>query len=266
MVRLTAHRSISRATVARRLREVDLKPWQQRMWCIPAINREFLTRMEDVITLYVQRTTPRMPVVCFDETPIQLLDDVRTPVCALLGWRGHPGRRRRFDYEYRRRGTANVFMMLDAHRPWRRAKVTRRRAAPDFARCMRDLVDRHYPRARRIRVVLDNLSTHGPRSLVATFGEREAQRILRRIEFHYTPKHASWLNMAEIEIGVLKRQCLARRIPDLATLRHEVAPWARDRNRSGATIRWMFGLEKARERFGDWRTLDTTPQTRSIAA
>lgn len=254
-VRLTGI-AIGRDTVRRRLAEVDLKPWQHKMWCIPTVDQEFRIRMEDVISLYVRSAAVDTPVVCFDETPVQLLDHVRVPVLARPGvpW-GQRGRRHRFDYEYRRRGTANVFMMIDAQRGWRRVKVTRRRAAEDFATCMRELVDRHYPRARRIRVVLDNLSTHTKTSLIRTFGQREARRIMARIEFHYTPKHASWLNMAEIEIGVMKRQCLARRIPDVSTLRAEVVPWSKRRNRSRATIRWMFGLEKARARFGDWRAI-----------
>ena len=244
VVRLTRHDSISTETVRRRLHENDLKPWQQRMWCIPRVDCEFIERMEDVIVQYTSRASARAPVVCFDETPIQLLDDARVPVAA------RPGSRRRYDYEYRRMGTANVFVMVDAHRGWRRAKVTRRRAKPDFAECMRELVDKHYPHAPRIRVVLDNLSTHSPRALIETFGNAEATRILKRIEFHFTPKHASWLNMAEIEIGVMKSQCLARRIASVRFLRNEVAAWERERNRAGARIRWMFSLERARERFG----------------
>lgn len=244
IVRLTRHRSISTETIRRRLHENELKPWQQRMWCIPRVDCEFIVRMEDVITQYMKPASARAPVVCFDETPIQLLDDVRVPVIAL------PGRRRRYDYEYRRMGTANVFVMVDAHRGWRTAKVTHRRAKPDFAKCMRELVDRHYPHAPRIRVVLDNLSSHSPRAILETFGLEEGVRILKRIEFHYTPKHASWLNMAEIEIGVMKSQCLSRRIPTIGVLRSEIAAWQRERNRAGARIHWMFSLERAREKFG----------------
>ncbi len=263
MVRLTAHRALGKDTVRRRLAEMDLKPWQEKMWCIPRVDREFLVRMEDVISLYVRPTATSMPIVCFDETPIQFLDDLRVPVPPRPGRFRRGGRRRRVDYEYVRRGTGNVFMMVDAHRGWRHTKVTKRRGGADFARCMKDLVDKHYPHARRIRVVLDNLSTHTSKSLLTHLGAAEAARIMRRIEFHYTPKHASWLNMAEIEIGVLKRQCLARRIPDIAMLRREVAPWMRERNRSRATIQWMFGLKRARAAFGNWRLLDE--QNRSTA-
>ena len=145
-----------------------------------------------------------------------------------------PGKPARFDYEYVRNGTANVFMFVDVHRPWRHAKVTDRRAVRDFAECMRDLVDVHYPSAERIRVVLDNLSTHTPAALYETFEPAEARRILRRLEFHYTPKHASWLNMVEIEIGVMVSQCLDRRIPNKEILVKEVKAWERRRNREGA--------------------------------
>ena len=197
VVRLTAHTALSRETVRRRLHEKALKPWRHKMWCIPAVDAAFVARMEDVLDLYAERPPRTMPVVCFDETPTQLIGETRMPCPPAPG---HPAR---VDYEYRRHGTANLFVFLDAHRPWRHVKVTAQRTAQDFAHCMRDLVDLHYPRARRIRVVLDNLSTHTPAALYATFPPEEARRLLRVLEFHYTPKHASWLNMVEIEIGVL---------------------------------------------------------------
>jgi len=242
MVRLTPHEHISRDTIGRRLDENDLKPWQRKMWCIPKIDAEFVARMEDVIDLYTTAPAPGTAVVCFDETPRQLIGEVRVSVPA------EPGRRARFDYEYRRNGTANVFMFLDAHNPWRHAKVTEHRANVDFAECMRDLVDAHYPKADLIKVVLDNLSTHTPAALYEAFHPEEARRILRRLEFHYTPKHASWLNMVEIEIGVLVGQCLDRRIPEMKNLIKEVAAWTRARNAAGAKVRWMFGIDKAREK------------------
>ena len=152
------------------------------------------------------------------------------------------------DYEYRRNGTANLFVFLDVHRSWRHVKVTDRRAAGDFAQCMRDLVDVHYPKAERIRVVLDNLSTHTASALYQSFPADEARRILRRLEFHYVPKHASWLNMVEIEIGVLKGQCLCRRIADRATLATEITSWQQARNRSGARITWLFTVDRARRK------------------
>jgi transposase len=244
MVRLTKHRSISSETVRRRLAENELKPWLKKMWCIAAVNPEFIARMEDVLDLYSEMPDKLRPVVCFDETPRQLIGESRVPVPP------KPGRPARFDYEYVRNGTANVFMFVDAHRPWRHAKVTDRRACGDFAECMRDLVDKHYPKAECIRVVMDNLSTHTASALYETFEPAEARRILRRLEFHYTPKHASWLNMVEIEIGVMVAQCLDRRIPTKAMLVREVSAWERARNAAGARIKWLFTLERAREKLG----------------
>jgi hypothetical protein len=166
----------------------------------------------------------------------------------------NPGRtgpgRARYDCEYKRNGTANLFIFLDVHRPWRKVKVTDSRAAVDFAACMRELTDVHFPQAERIRVVLDNLSTHFPGSLYQAFPPCEARRVLRRLEFHYVPKHASWLNMVEIEIGVLRSQCLDRRIATKEQLVSEIAAWERQRNASGTPINWMFTLEKARTKMG----------------
>ena len=240
MVRLTVHETISSETVRRRLGEMDLKPWQKKMWCIPKVDGEFAARMEDVLGLYAEPSDPRRPVVCFDETPRQLIGEARVPT------RAEPGKRARYDYEYVRNGTANVFMFVDVNRPWRHAKVTDQRTSLDFADCMKDLVDIHFPEAQRVRVVLDNLSTHSPGALYERFSPTEAHRILDRIEFHYTPKHASWLNMVEIEIGVMVSQCLDRRIPDKATLVAEVASWERRRNAERARINWMFTIDRAR--------------------
>lgn len=164
--------------------------------------------------------------------------------------RAKPGQVARIDYEYRRNGTVNIFAFIDAHRPWRHVKVTAQRTNHDFAECMRDLVDIHYPHADRIRVVLDNLSTHRAKNLYDTFPAAEARRILRRLEFHHTPKHASWLNMVEIELSVLEEQCLHRRIADRDMLAVQVEAWCEARNREGARIRWMFRLEDARRKMG----------------
>lgn len=240
MVKLTAHESMSRETVRRRLAENDLKPWRKDMWCIPEVDAEYVARMEDVLDLYNEEPDPQRPVVCFDESPTQLIGEARRPIPA------KPGQLERFDCEYRRNGTANLFVFLDAHKSWRRVKVTDRRAAQDFAGCMRDLVDIHFPNAEKIRLVLDNLSTHSASALYQTFPAPEARRVLRRIEFHYTPRHASWLNMVEIEIGVLRSQCLDRRIDSRDLLVSEVAAWQQQRNNSGASINWMFTPEKAR--------------------
>jgi transposase len=244
LIRLTDHKSLSRETVRRRLAENELKPWQRKMWCIPAVDTEFVVRMEDVLDLYAEPPDPKRPVVCFDETPTQLIGEARVPVPA------EPGKVEKFDYEYCRNGTANLFVFVDAHRPWRHVKVTEQRTAIDFAECMRDLVDLHYPKATRIRVVLDNLSTHHAKNLYEAFPAEEARRVLRRLEFHYTPKHASWLNMVEIEISVLASQCLDRRIPDRTTLENAVAAWQKARNAAGARIQWMFSVEKARKKLG----------------
>ncbi len=221
LVRLTEHDNISRETVRRRLTENDLKPWRKDMWCIPHIDGEYVARMEDVLDLYAQVPDPKRPVVCFDESPTQLIGEVRQPIQAV------PGQRERYDCEYRRNGTVNLFIFLDAHRPWRRVRVTDRRTAEDFAICMRELSDVHFPEADRIRVVLDNLSTHSPGALYQAFPPCEARRVLRRLEFHYVPKHASWLNMVEIEICVLRAQCLDRRIATAERLVSEIAAWER---------------------------------------
>jgi transposase len=244
MVKLTEHDSISRETVRRRLAENDLKPWRKDMWCIPQVDGEYVARMEDVLELYADAPDPKRPVVCFDESPTQLIGEVRQPIPA------EPGQLERYDCEYKRNGTVNLFVFLDAHRPWRKVKVTDRRAAEDFATCMRELTDVHFPAAERIRVVLDNLSTHSAGALYQTFPASEARRVLRRLEFHFVPKHASWLNMVEIEIGVLRAQCLDRRIATPRRLVSEIAAWERQRNASGARIKWMFTTEKARAKMG----------------
>jgi transposase len=241
-VKLTEHESLSRETIRRRLVENHLKPWRKDMWCIPKVDAEYVARMEDVLDLYGETPNPDHPVVCFDESPTQLIGEVRQPIPA------QPGQLERYDCEYKRNGTTNLFVFLDAHRSWRAVKVTDRRAAADFANCMRDLVDLHYPQAERIRVVMDNLSTHSAAALYQSLPAAEARRLLRRLEFHYTPKHASWLNMVEIEIGVLRGQCLDRRIDSQAKLIAEVAAWEQRRNASGARINWMFSTDQARSK------------------
>ena len=244
MVKLTEHAELSRETVRRRLGEDDLKPWRRDMWCIPQVDGTYVARMEDVLDLYAEPSDPQRPVVCFDESPTQLIGEVREPILPA------PGQPERYDYEYRRNGTANLFVFLDAHRPWRHVEVTDQRTAADFAACMRDLADIHYPDAEQIRVVLDNLSTHTPGALYETFPAPEAHRILQRLEFHHTPKHASWLNMVEIEIGVLRGQCLDRRIGERETLVAEVDAWQRQRNDAGARVQWKFTTQDARKKLG----------------
>ena len=242
MVRLTCHEHIGDETIRRRLHDKQIKPWQHKMWCIPKVDGDFVARMEDVVELYTQPADPDRPVVCFDESPTQLIGETRVPIPASPGILG------RIDHEYRRNGTANLFVFVDAHRSWRHVQVTDRRTNEDFAHCMRDLVERYYPSAHKIRVVLDNLSTHSVGALYDTFPAPEARRLVQRLEFHYTPKHASWLNLVEIEIGVLRKQCLDRRIAERALLEREIAAWEQQRNDSGARIHWLFDLDRARQK------------------
>ena len=244
MVRLTEHESLSRETVRRRLAENELKPWREKMWCVPKIDGAYVARMEDVLDLYAELPDPARPVICLDESPVQLIGEVREPIPAA------PGQIARGDYEYRRCGTLNLFVVMDVHRPWRKVTVTEQRTAQDYAERLRELVDVDYPDAACIRVVQDNLSTHTPGALYEAFPAPEAHRILERLEFHYTPKHARWLNMVEIEIGVLKGQCLDRRIDHPEELAREIDAWQHRRNAAGARVTWMFTTEKARAKMG----------------
>jgi hypothetical protein len=244
MVALTAHERISRQTIARRLADNDLKPWQRKMWCVPRIDAEYVARMEDVLEQYTTSPAPGTAVVCLDETPRQLVAEVRPPSPPAPG---QPGRQ---DYEYRRNGTANVFIALDAHRPIRQTKVTERRTNQDFAVWFRELLEGPYAAYDRVHVVLDNLSIHTAAAIYATFPPAIARGLLRRVVFHYVPKHASWLNMVEIEIGVLVSQCLDRRIPDRETLAREIEAWTATRNAAQARVQWMFGIEQARAKLG----------------
>jgi len=196
--------------------------------------------MEDVLDLYEEPYNPKRPKVCFDETNKQLVEEKRSAQPM------KPGYPERYDYEYKRNGTRNLFMFFEPQRGWRHVEVTERRTAQDFAHQMKWLVDEVYGEAEVVRVVLDNLNTHRTASLYETFEPAEARRIAKRLEFHYTPKHGSWLNMAEIELSVFSRQCLDRRIPDEETLRREVATLEEERNRVQATVNWQFTSEDAR--------------------
>jgi transposase len=198
--------------------------------------------MEDVLELYEELYDPQKPVVCFDELPYQMVAEKRTPLPA------KPGRPQRYDYEYERKGMVNIFAFFEPKGGWRHLDVTERRTAVDFALAMRRLVDERYPEAEKVRVVLDNLNTHTGAALYQAFEPEEARRILRRLEFHYTPKHASWLNMVEIELSVLSRQCLERRIPDAQRLAREIGAWERERNEGGVTVDWRFTASEAREK------------------
>jgi hypothetical protein len=196
--------------------------------------------MEDVLSVYKRPYDPRRPLVCMDESSRQLLGDVREPLEAM------PRRVKKVDHEYTRNGTANLFMLFEPLAGWRNVKVTKRRTRIDWAYLIRELCDFHYPQAEKIVLVMDNLNTHSGTSLYEAFPAAEARRLYERLEIHYTPKHGSWLNMAEIELSVLQRQCLRRRLPDIQSLAREVTVWSKDRNGSGAKAEWQFTTPDAR--------------------
>jgi hypothetical protein len=196
--------------------------------------------MEDVLEVYQRPPDPAFPLVCLDETSKQLIAETRVPIPA------KPGRPARRDYEYERNGTANLFMMFAPLEGWRRVKITDRHAAVDYAQILKELSDTHFPEADKIVLVQDNLSTHKPASLYEAFPAPEARRLVERFEWHYTPKHGSWLDMAESELGVLSSQCLDRRIPDKQTLIDEVAAWQDGRNKNHTKADWQFTTADAR--------------------
>jgi DDE superfamily endonuclease len=196
--------------------------------------------MEDVLDLYAEPYDGRRPKVNFDEKSVQLIAEKRLPLPT------QPGQVGRYDYEYERRGTANLFVFCEPQAGWRHITATTQRTMVDFAHQMKWLVDEQYPAAERIRVVLDQLNTHKPASLYEAFAPEEAGRIRRKLEFHFTPKHGSWLNMAEIELSILQRQCLARRLPDIATLTDHLTAYEERRNKERATIDWRFTTREAR--------------------
>jgi hypothetical protein len=217
------------------------------------VNGAFVAAMEDVLDVYAAPYDPKRPTVNFDETSRQLVADGHAPLTP------RPGRATREDYAYHRNGTRNLFMPCEPQAGWRQVEVTARRTKHDFAQQMKWLVDERYPQAEVIRIVLDNLNTHGAGSLYEAFVPSEARRLVEKLEFHHTPKHGSWLNMAEIELSILQRQCLTRRIPDEVTLTQEVAAWERQRNQEQATIDWRFSITDAREKL---RRLYPSPSVR----
>lgn len=196
--------------------------------------------MEDVLDVYQRSADPRHPVVCLDETSRQLLAETRPPLSA------QPGQPARHDPEYAREGVVNLFLITDPLRGWRQVRLSERRTRLDFAHCIKDLVEVHYPDVERIVLVMDQLNTHSPASLYEAFPPPEAKRLADKLEIHYTPKHGSWLNMAEIELSVLQRQCLHRRLGNRGTLEREVAAWVAARNGAVANIDWRFTTEEAR--------------------
>src|SRR6478736_2982307 len=230
----------SDSTIGRTLKN-SLKPHRRQCWVIPPkANSAFVAAMEDVLAVYTRPRDPDCPLVCLDETSKQLLAETRVPIPMKAG------RSARFDYEYERNGTANLFMMFAPLEGWRRVKVTDRHTAVDYAHVLKELADIHFPRARTIVLVQDNLNIHSKASLYEAFPAAEARRLVERFEWHYTPKHGSWLDLAESELGVLSSQCLDRRIPDKQTLIDEVAAWEQERNTNHAKASWHFTTSKAR--------------------
>ena len=208
------------------------------MWCIPKLTPEFRERMEDIISLCLEPYDPLRPVICLDEKSKQLLADSRPSLPCL------PGKTAVQDYEYVRKGTRNIFVAVEPKGGCHHTQVTARRKKEDYAHFLAMLIER-YPHAKQLRIVQDNLNIHAEKSLLHAFGKRRTKTLMKRVEFHYTPKHASWLNMAEIEIGILDRQCLNRRIPSAEEMDREVRAWTNRRNKRRCTINWKFTKEKA---------------------
>lgn len=236
-------RSISTETIRVILEEHDLKPWRQRSWCVPELDEEFIEKMEDVLEVYERPPDPKRPVVCLDEKPIQLLEEVRPPSGMA------PGKARRRDYEYKRNGTANVFCAVEPLEGKYFNRVTPNRKAKEFAKFLASLAG-NYEAAQAIVLVMDNLNIHCEKSLTDFYGPEEGSRIWKRFEVHHTPKHGSWLNMAEIAINIYSRQCLGNsRISDIQRLRKTTAAWNRTANANKVTINWKFSRNHAREKF-----------------
>ena len=213
----------------------------RKQWCIPPENNAaFVARMEDILDLYCLPYDPLYPVICMDEKPYQLLNDVLSPI------EMKPGKPKRYDYEYERKGTCSIFVFNEPLTGWVYANARQRRTAIDYAHTIKELLTVHYPNAIKIRLVQDNLNTHVEDSLYKAFPAKQARELMRRLEFHYTPKHGSWLNMAEITISVLAGQCINRRIPDLASLNNELSAWAVAYNSNRTPIKWQFTNDDAR--------------------
>ncbi len=245
MIHLGVVEVISPESVRLILKRNDLKPWQKQEWCIPKIDAEYVWRMEEILELYGDPFDVDRPVVCFDEKPCQLIAESRPSIPM------KPGQLLKRDYEYERRGTANLFMFVQPLDGWRHVTVTEHRTKHDFAECMIDLATVHFPKAEKISIVMDNLNTHSPATLYEYLPPAEARRLVKRLDFQYTPKHASWLNMAEIEISVLNKECLNNRyLPTMEVLKSEVLAWEQQRNLRRAKVNWMFAIEDARKKRG----------------
>jgi transposase len=232
---------VSHETVRQVLKKNRLKPWLTKRWCIsPEQSGDFVWHMEDILEVYTRPYDPTRPLVCLDEASKQLLADARP------GQAPAPGRPAREDFEYVRGGVCNLFLWCEPLRGQRHVTVTERRTKADWAHVIKELVNVHYPDAERVVLVQDNLNTHTPAALYESFPPAEARRIVERLEIHYTPKHGSWLNVAEVELSTMAGQCLDRRIPDREALEREVAAWEAERNALGGTVNWQFTAEDAR--------------------
>lgn len=221
----------------------EIKPWLKQHWCLPkSHDAEFVWRMEDVLDVYQRPYDPRYPVICMDEASKQLIAEIRKPLPMM------PGQPLRIDSEYERRGTCNLFMFCEPLRGWRYVRVTERRTKVDWAFVLRDVLLEFYQDAQKIILVMDNLNTHCPSSFYEAFDPSQARQLTERLEIHHTPKHGSWLNMAECELSVLTRQCLDRRIDDADELGREVKAWNEDRNRTANKINWHFTTNEARNK------------------
>jgi hypothetical protein len=206
----------------------------------PEQSANFVAKMEDVLSVYKRPYDPERPVVCMDEMPRQLIREVRKPLPMKAG------KPKRHDYHYKREGVVNLFMFFEPLAGWRTVMTRERRTKIDWAHCMRRLLDRHYPDAKKVILVMDNLNTHGLSSFYEAFAPEEACRLAQRLEIHYTPEHGSWLNMAEIENSAMARQCLSRRIPEKQVMEEETSAWSKRRNEEGAAANWRFRTENAR--------------------
>ncbi len=241
MIRLEYIQAVSHTTVGHVLHDNELKPWLREEWCIPPHqNAEFVYHMEDVLEVYQRTEDARFPLICFDETPVQLISETRQ---RLPMRRGEP---ERYDYEYRREGTANLFIFFAPLLNWRHIKVSDQRTKADWAVCIDELVHQHFPKAEQCVLVEDNLNTHTPAARYDQFPPAKARRIVERLELHFTPKHGSWLNMAEIELSILGRQCLNGYVSNRTFLDQETQAWETERNQKHATIDWRFTAADAR--------------------
>ena len=243
LLEMKAIDSISKESIRLVLKEHDIKPWRKKMWCIPSLNSEYINHMESVLDEYEKPYDPKNPLICLDEKPVVLFEDKRAPIMM------DPGEVKKVDYEYKRNGSVNLFMAVEPKKGRYIVEVTENRGAEQFSHFLK-MISENYEEANKITLILDNLSTHSKNSLIKTFGNDEATRIWSRFNVKYTPKHGSWLNQAEIAIGMYSRQSLGKtRIPDIKTLRKKSMAWSRYINDKSVTINWTFTSRDAQLKF-----------------